>query len=234
MVNQMPEGSETRFTTPPTLASAVVDYLKDAILGGQYPPGSPLREIPLASAVSASRTTVREALRILNDMGLVVIHPRRGASVTSMSPKLVREIFSLRSVLEPFAIKLAITEGRIRSKELDHIEAAFEHLRDTAKSGDAFATIEADMAFHWAFCVPSDHDLLLEQLRSLQTRTRQFIFYTHFYDSDSEGEVGSHMPILMAIRSLEPDRAEAAVQKHIVSVGERLLVKMLHDQSKDK
>lgn len=232
VVNETPDRSESSFSTPPTLASAVVDYLKDAILAGAYPPGSALREIPLSQAVSASRTTVREALRVLSDIGLVVIHPRRGASVASMSPKLVREIFSLRAVLEPFAIKLALTEGRIRTAELDRIEQAFENLRHTAKDGDAFATIEADMGFHWAFCAPCGHELLLEQLRSLQTRTRQFIFYTHFYESDSDGEVESHMPILMAIRSLEPDRAEAAVHKHIVSVGERLLIRML-DEAKN-
>ncbi|HET7718203.1 MAG TPA: FCD domain-containing protein, partial [Bauldia sp.] len=86
---------------------------------------------------------------------------------------------------------------------------------------------EADMAFHWAVCSPCQHHMLLEQLASLQTKTRQFIFFTKFYSSDSEGEVEAHMPIFMAVRNASPDRAEAAMRDHIISAGERLLVSML-------
>src|SRR5262245_41997071 len=102
----------------PTLASAVVAHVKEAILRGDYPPGSPLPEVPLSRRVGASRAIVREALRSLSELGLVVLHARRGAFVSSMSPQRVREIFTLRAVLEAFAVRLAITEGRIRRDEL--------------------------------------------------------------------------------------------------------------------
>jgi len=143
-----------------------------------------------------------------------------------LSPQRAREIFSLRAVLESFAVKLALTEGKIRREEIAHIEAMFERLRQSVEGGDAFALIEADMAFHWSVCAPSGHELLLEQLRGLQVRTRQFIFYTKLYDSDAEGEVEAHMPILMAVRSQDPQRAETAMRDHITSAGERLLVRI--------
>ena len=91
----------------------------------------------------------------------------------------------------------------------------------------AYATIEADMAFHWAVCSPCRHEMLLDQLKGLQTQTRQFIFYTKFYSSDAEGEVEAHLPILMAVRNTAPERAESAMRDHIISAGERLLVSML-------
>lgn len=215
------------FDAPLTLSSAVVAFIRDAILRGIYPPGSALPEIPLARQVAASRTTVREALRSLSEAGLVTIHPRRGAFVGSMSPRRARELFTLRAVLEAFAVKLALTEGKIRRDELAQIETAFEQLRRSKESGDAYAMIEADMAFHWAVCSPCRHEILLEQLSGLQTQTRQFIFYTKFYSSDAEGEVEAHMPILMAVRLSAPERAEAAMRDHIISAGERLLVSML-------
>ncbi len=215
------------FSAPDTLSAAVVAFVRDAILRGTYPPGSPLHEIPLSKQVGASRTIVREALRSLGDAGLVTIHPRRGAFVGSMSPRRARELFTLRAVLEAFAVRLALTEGRIRHDELARIEAAFEQLRHCRESGDAFAMIEADMAFHWAVCSPCRHQMLLDQLESLQTQTRQFIFYTKFYSSDAEGEVEAHMPILVAVRNSAPERAEAAMRDHIISAGERLLVTML-------
>lgn len=215
------------FAAPETLSSAVVGYIRDAILRGTYPPGAPLPEIPLSRQVGASRTIIREALRSLSEAGLVTIHPRRGAFVGSMSPRRARELFTLRAVLEAFAVRIALTEGRIRGEELARIEAAFEQLRHCRESGDAYATIEADMAFHWAVCSPCRHEMLLDQLGGLQTRTRQFIFYTKFYSSDAEGEVEAHLPILMAVRNMAPERAESAMRDHIVSAGERLLVSML-------
>jgi DNA-binding GntR family transcriptional regulator len=220
-------GEQPSFDAPLTLSSAVVAYIRDAILRGIYPPGSPLPEIPLAKQVGASRTTVREALRSLSEAGLVTIHPRRGAAVGSMSPRRARELFTLRAVLEAFAVRLALTEGKIRQDELAQIEVAFEQLRRSRESGDAYAMIEADMAFHWAVCRPCRHEILLDQLSGLQTQTRQFIFYTKFYSSDAEGEVEAHMPILMAVRLSSPERAEAAMRDHIISAGERLLVSML-------
>ncbi len=215
------------FDAPPTLSSAVVAHIRDAILRGVNPPGSALPEIPLAREFGTSRTTIREALRSLSEAGLVTIHPRRGAFVSSMSARNARELFTLRSVLEAFAVRLALTEGKIRHDELARIELAFEQMKRCHESGDAYATIEADMAFHWAVCSPCRHEMLLDQLGGLQTRTRQFIFYTKFYSSDAEGEVEAHLPILMAVRNMAPERAESAMRDHIVSAGERLLVSML-------
>lgn len=211
----------------PTLASAVVAHVKEAILRGDYPPGSPLPEVPLSRRVGASRAIVREALRSLSELGLVVLHARRGAFVSSMSPQRVREIFTLRAVLEAFAVRLAITEGRIRRDELAEIEGRFDAMRQAVERGDAYAMIEADMAFHWSVCSTCGHEILLEHLRGLQAQTRQFIFYTKFYGSDSEGEVEAHQPILTAIRTFAPERAEHAMRDHIVNAGERLLVEMI-------
>lgn len=232
----MPEaksGDAPSFDSPPTLVTAVVGHLRDAILRGVYPPGAALHEIPLARQVSASRTTVRDALRTLSEIGLVTIHARRGAVVASMSPQRAREIFTLRAVLEAFAVRIALTEGKIRSRELAEIETAFEQLQRSMESGDTYGMIEADMGFHWEVCRPCGHEILLEQLRGLQTQTRQFIFFTKFYASDAEGEVEAHMPILMAIRASASERAAEAMRDHINSAGERLLVSMLEQAAQE-
>jgi DNA-binding GntR family transcriptional regulator len=195
------------------------------ILTGEFPPGSTLPEIPLSQRFDTSRGTVREALRVLADLGLVEIRPHRGADVAQLSPQRVREIYSLRSVLESFAVKLALTEGRIHAREEASIKGAFDRMQLCALTGDVFALIEADMAFHWAICSPCGHEILLDSLRGLQIRTRQFIFYTKFLDADVESEVKAHTPLLRAILSGEADRAEVAIREHITSAGERLLIR---------
>jgi DNA-binding GntR family transcriptional regulator len=208
-----------------TLTSAVVRKIQGLILNGEFPPGSTLPEIPLSQRFETSRGTVREALRVLADLGLVEIRPHRGADVAQLSPQRAREIYSLRSMLESFAIKLALTEGRIHDREEAIIKQAFDRMQVCALTGEVFALIEADMDFHWAICSPCGHEILLDCLRGLQIRTRQFMFYTKFLDADVESEVKAHTPLLRAILSGEADRAEVAVREHITSAGERLLVR---------
>jgi len=208
-----------------TLTSTVVRKIQGLILNGEFPPGSTLPEIPLSQRFDTSRGTVREALRALADLGLVEIRPHRGADVAQLSPQRAREIYSLRAVLESFAAKLALTEGRIHAHEEAMIKQAFDRMQLCALTGDVFALIEADMEFHWAICAPCGHEILLDCLRGLQIRTRQFIFYTKFLEADVESEVKAHTPLLRAILSGEADRAESAVREHITSAGERLLVR---------
>jgi DNA-binding GntR family transcriptional regulator len=214
-------------TVSPTVLSAVAASLEEAIVRGDFPTGSALREVHLAGRFNTSRGTIREALRVLSEHGLVEVHSRRGAVVPQLSPRRAREIFSLRAVLESFAVKLALREGRIHDLERDRIQRAFDHMRRCLNADEAAALVEADMAFHWAICSPCGHSLLLDHLHRLQIGTRQFIVCTKFYDSDAESEVESHAPLLRAVLQNEADRAELAMREHITTAGERLLLKML-------
>jgi DNA-binding GntR family transcriptional regulator len=210
-----------------TLGAEVADRLRKEILSGALAPGVPLREIPLAKRYGASRQTIREALRSLSDLGLVDLHARRGARIVAMSPRRAREVYTLRSLLEPFALRTALIEGRIRGEEMAQIEQAFAAMVESAGRNDISALIEADMAFHWALCAPCGHGMLLETLKRLQHVTRQSMVHMKVYGSDAEGEVESHTPILRAVRDRDADGAAAAVRDHINAHGERLLMKLL-------
>jgi DNA-binding GntR family transcriptional regulator len=84
-----------------------LSILATTSLRGEFPPASALGEVSLASRFKASRGTAREALRVLSKQGLVEMQSRRGGAVPPRSPERAREIFSLRALLEPFAVKLA-------------------------------------------------------------------------------------------------------------------------------
>lgn len=208
------------------LASKVVRDVQQLILRGEFPPGSTLPEVPLAKRFEVSRGTVREALRDLQELGLIELHMNRGAVVAELSPHRAWEIFSLRAVLEPFAVRLALTAGRMRNGDREAIRLAFRRIEASALSGDQYALVDADMQFHWSICVPCRHEILLNHLRSLQVRMRQFMFYTKLLESDLESEVHSHRPVLLAVLSGDADRAEAALHRHITVAGEQLLIRM--------
>src|ERR1700733_13551757 len=97
---------DTNFLDPvprSTLRAHVAERLRAAILGGDIAPGTPLVETALSERFDVSRGPLREALRQLIEEGLVVTVPYTGTHVAPLSVEDVREIYSLRTVLEAFA-----------------------------------------------------------------------------------------------------------------------------------
>lgn len=82
----------------------VADELRRAILAGELPPGSRIRQEEVAARTGASRLPVREALRILAAEGLVISEPNKGARVPILSGKDVDLIYQMRERLEPLAL----------------------------------------------------------------------------------------------------------------------------------
>ena len=115
------------------------DSLESAILTGRLKPRERMVEQELAEQLNMSRTPIREALRRLEERGLVRILPRRGAVVSDISQADVENIYAVRSTLEVLASQLAVErigpEGmeRVREMEAAHasllIELTREHLR---------------------------------------------------------------------------------------------------------
>lgn len=223
----MLQKDKTSLSTSPTLGTTVAKQLRDEILSGAFPPGTALREIPLAERYGSSRQTIREALRALADLGLLEIYERRGAVIPEISPQRAREIYTMRALIEPFALRTALVEGRIKSREIEAMDAAYEHMRTCAEENNVASLIEADMAFHWVLCSPCNHQILLEFLERLQASTRQSMIHMKVYGSDAESEVESHAPILHAVHARDADGAANAMRDHIIQNGEQLLMKVL-------
>ncbi len=156
-----------------TTLDSVVAVLKDAILDGSLAPGSQLREAHIAAELGVSRAPLREALSKLQEEGLVVKQPFRGAFVAEVGPKAVEEIATLRLRLEPFAVERSLawlqTDGRPRFRQL------VKDLRDAANAGDVSASIEAHLALHRLFYEAADHKLLMDLWNSWEWQLRLFL-----------------------------------------------------------
>jgi DNA-binding GntR family transcriptional regulator len=211
---------------PETLATAVERYIGEAILRGEFAPGQPLPEIQLADRVGTSRGTVREALRMLSEQGLVDIYPHRGVFVAKLTARRAHDIFTLRAELESYAVRLAVSQGGYSPDQRARQEEALEALARTIADGDPFAVAEADMRFHETLTLGSNHELLLETLATLRLRMRQAIVATKLMSSDLEPEGVTHRRLIQAVRSGDADRAAAAVRDHILTAGQLLLDKL--------
>ena len=209
---------------PETLTTAVASYIRHAIVHGQLAPGSRLSEVALASELDTSRGTVREALRTLVDGGLIEAIPHRGVFVTQLSVRATWEITSLRALLEPYASRLSL-EAAGSALNAD-VQAAFENLKVAVASGDPVLVADADVAFHRSVFARCGHDMLLNQLETLQSLSRRVVLTNQIASADAPTLIAQHQPIADAVELRDPELLEAAVRTHVIEGGELLMTRM--------
>lgn len=212
---------------PPTLAEAAAESIREAIYRGDFRPGQPLRENELSQSLNISRGTAREALRLLkNENGLIESIPYRGTFVATLTPAKVKEIYTLRALLESYAVRIAIENEAYTKDDLSELKKFVSRLRELKKSMDYAEDIKTDMKFHHLISGRCNHKLLLGVLNNLQSQILIFILNTKLYQSEPEPQDTSHQAILDGILSKDPSVAEEVVRKHITDAGSSLLQRM--------
>lgn len=207
-----------------TLSSNITRALREAILNGQYQPGDHLTEAQIAREMQVSHGPVREALRELAAEELIVIESHRGAFVKSFTADDVREIYSMRCILETAMVKLAIT--RVSKANLEELESIIEDMRKSARDEEPASLIELDLAFHRRLCSLSGHRRLIEAWERLASPIRLFLTmaiprYLSLHDAAE-----SHAPILSGLRRREADAAIQHMEQSVLQVGERIALAM--------
>ena len=213
----------TKVDRPPTLTLAAVNHLRNAILRGEFLPGEALPEVQLSKVLNVSRGTVREALRKLQEEGIVEIITHRGAIVTDLSIQKASEIYTLRAQLEPYAVRLVMEASGYGKQELRKLQRFVKDLSKIERDRKPYDAVEVDMLFHQTLCESCHHELLLDVLRGLQSLTRVFILNTKLYQSDSMRDDVSHLEIVELLKQADPTLAEQTVRRHINLAGQSLV-----------
>jgi DNA-binding GntR family transcriptional regulator len=161
---------------PPSRTDFVLQTIKEAILAGELAPGQPLVESELAARFAVSKTPVREALKTLAGTGLVVMSTYKGASVAVLDRELLRSVYEVRALLEPAALRLAITSG-------DRFDAAAEALAAASAVGEIppgpagqagrVRMSLANRRFHQALYAGCGNRLMVEMLDGLKDRATE-------------------------------------------------------------
>lgn len=128
------------------LRDVVFNTLREAILKGELKPGERMMELQLASKLGVSRTPIREAIRMLEQEGLAVTIPRRGAEVAKMTEKDMQDVLQIRDALDELAASLACKA--ITAEELEELKRTMREFEDYTKTGDVKRIAEADVRFH--------------------------------------------------------------------------------------
>jgi len=128
-----------------SVADQVAALLRQRILEGEFRPGAQLQELPLASSLGVSRNTMREAIRILSQEGLVRRNLHRGVAVCQLSLRDVQEIYQLRRMLELPAV---LSARRPDPGLIEEIRAALEKYEEAVQVRDWSRAVSHDLHFH--------------------------------------------------------------------------------------
>ena len=197
----------------PTLMSQALQEIREAIRKGKLKPGDRLVETQLAEEMHISRFPIREALHYLEKEGLVETKPFKGTYVAQLTERDMEELYSLRSAIEAFAIRILIKH--IDAQKIKKLESIFLSMQAASKNEDLDKLISEDFRFHQTICELSDHRKLLEVWLTLENQLRVFLTIEKQLFGNSAQFVKSHIPILEAIRKRKIRPAQKAIRDHL-------------------
>ena len=211
-----PAGSALPSVGGSGIRQEVVEILREAIWTGALRPGERLNEQWISREMGVSRPPLREAIRVLEQEGLVESQPRRGTFVTNLTGHDIMEIYVLRCALEATAAQILAAQAP--DEVFDQLEA---HLDSREQGQELAGMIEHDLAFHRQLVNAAGNRRLTQmweqlagQLRLALVRVDPAFFEDQYVDA-------THRQLVKAMRAHDLDLVRAAV-KHLLDVGEQL------------
>lgn len=189
------------------------NHLESAILTGRLRPRERLVEKDLAERLKMSRTPIREALRRLEERGMVCILPRRGALVSDISPSDVENIYAVRGYLEMLAARLAAERiSRERLTRVVGVEAAHAKL---AGGRDVRALMLANDRFHDAIYVAAENPCLVELIQQLRRQVHMVRFHAWALPERIARSLAEHRRMVEALEARDGDGLAELTQTHM-------------------
>lgn len=203
------------------LRQQIAEALQRAILDGDLRPGAPLVEMDIAHQLGVSRAPVREALQLLARANLVETAPYRGTTVRRLSTRDVEEVYSMRALLEAFALRRAMARDREGLAAM--LRASCDEMSASAARRDWAALAAEDARFHGVLVEHAQHALLEQAWRDLYVRVRQIMALRNRQNDDSMEVFYRHLPIVQAIETDDVEVAVRHLEEHIGSAADLVL-----------
>ena len=210
-----------------SLRGRVFHRLREDILSGKYKEGDELKEVAIGEELGVSRTPVREAFRQLELEGLIQIIPNKGAYVTGITEKDVKDIYMIRSLLEGLCARWACEH--ITDEQMEEMEENIYLSKFHAGKGHLEQLAELDNRFHEILYEACNSKMLEHQLRDfheyvLRVRKKTLSNANRGPKSNEEHEM-----IMEAIRAKDADKAEKLANMHMLNAYENMMQKGLQE-----
>lgn len=195
------------------LYEEVAEQLRQRIFGMQLEPGSWIDELKLCSELGISRTPMREALKVLAVEGLVTMRPRRGAYVTEMSERDVREAYQLLALLESDAAsRVAEMASDEQMQELQSIHEELE-----ASLGDRAAFFAANERFHFELVQIDGNRWRIQFITDLRRVMKLNRHHSLFTRGRLEASLAEHQALMRALVRRDAALARQLMQEHFLN-----------------
>ena len=212
----------------------VTRHLLEYLLSGHFAPGDRIpSERQLAQALQVGRAGVREAIKSLNLLGLIVVRQGDGTylahTASSLLPEVIEwglllgerrieDLIEARTNLEAFNATLAARRGKP-----EDVEELWRRLEALRKAGsDRAAFVQADIDFHLHIAKMSGNEILANLARSFQSMLRVWATKILETERDTLSISNEHEPIVAAIAAGDTEAARYEMEKHMRGAGARL------------
>lgn len=195
------------------LSDQVAEHLFRELVSGRLRGGQRINEAELSRTLGISRNPIREAIRKLEERGLLVSSPRRGTFVRAFSRQDIEDVFSFRVVVEDFAIRQALR--RMGPDDVAGLRRIVDDMTVAAKAGKEMELVQKDISFHQRICELSGNTQTLRAFMNLHAEVQISITLVEHRFESLEAAAVDHYPIIDAIASGDPERAAAALRDHI-------------------
>ena len=195
------------------LRDVVFHTLREAILKGELKPGERLMELQLAAKLGVSRTPIREAIRMLEQEGLAVTVPRKGAEVAKMTEKDMEDVLVVRAALDGLAVELAC--DNITAEQLEQLQNAEKEFGACIQDCDLKKIAEADVEFHEVIYHATGNARLVTMLSNL--REQMYRYRLEYIKDEDKRQILllEHDKILKAVKMRHVEEAKEAMREHI-------------------
>jgi len=205
---------ETAVVPVRTLADQVAQQLIDAIVSGALPQGAKISEPDLARRYGISRGPLREAIRQLEGLSLVVRRAHFGARVIVLSQQEMSDIFAIRESLEGLACRLAAEH--MRDDDVDGLRDLLRQHEQQVRSDRAYFQAAGDFDFHYRIIQGSGNPRLIQLLTGeLYHLVRMYRYQSSQIRSRSHQALTDHYRIVDAIAERDGELAEILMRRHI-------------------
>lgn len=213
-----------------SLSEQVVELLYRQIINGTLQAGQHVNEAVLARQLGISRNPIREAVRRLQERGLLVMVPRKGTFVRRMEIDDVNDTFRFRLVIESHAIELALPV--MTDADLDELQGIVDSMVEAADRGNAIDLVERDVFFHRRICELSGSKHVVRAFMDLYAEVRMLIALVEKHFESMHAAAVDHYPVVAALRTRDTATAIAAITEHIKDPWQRILANQPLDGAK--
>ena len=195
------------------LRDVVFATLREAILRGELKPGERLMELQLAAKLGVSRTPIREAIRMLQQEGLAVTIPRKGAQVAAMTEKDMEDALQIREALESLAVSLAC--DHITKEQIAGLEGNMAAFEAAVKANDLVRMAQADIEFHDTIYQAAWNPKLMVILNHLRENVYRYRV-EYLKDGKSHARlIDEHKQIVLGLKRREKEYAVEMMEQHL-------------------